>query len=430
MGNGLGTESVGNKALLRTVLLTSADENLRARLRQELTAMRWQVREAAGGAEAMELLEAQGAEAMVLDSVLPDLEVNEFAGEICKRHPVMDLLRIDGSVSETEAHSPRRNELLHALRRAQEIASGTGVGDGAAWKLAPVAVPQTAAAGRLAPGDERSIAVLQAAAFLHRSKVEIPEVMAGLLPELLPKMVGASVGMVELARQVRLVAPHSSTVLIEGETGTGKELVARAVHQLSPRADKPFVVLNCGAVPESLLEAEIFGHTRGAFTGAVQPRTGMLESADQGTLFLDEIGEMPLSLQAKMLRFLECGELQRVGNNEVVHVDARVLAATDEPLQQRVVEHAFRLDLYHRLAVFPVIVPALRKRMDDVLLLAAHLLGKLGEKMPVKQLSTEAAARLMEHDWPGNVRELAHVLEPATILAEDRREIAREEIQF
>jgi transcriptional regulator with GAF, ATPase, and Fis domain len=199
---------------------------------------------------------------------------------------------------------------------------------------------------------------------------------------------------------------------------------------LSTRSGKPFVVLNCAAIPESLLEAELFGHTRGAFTGAVQSRTGRIEEAHGGTLFLDEIGEMPLGLQAKMLRFLESGELQRVGDNELVRVDVRVVAATHEPLQQRVDEHAFRLDLYHRLAVFPVAVPALRERMEDVLPLAAHLLGKMGEEMPVKRLSADAAARLLQHDWPGNVRELAHVLERATILAEDRREIAREEIRF
>jgi transcriptional regulator with GAF, ATPase, and Fis domain len=246
----------------------------------------------------------------------------------------------------------------------------------------------------------------------------------------LPEMVGGSSLMLELARLIRLVALHSSTVLIEGETGTGKELVARAVHQLSTRSGKPFVVLNCAAIPESLLEAELFGHTRGAFTGAVQSRTGRIEEAHGGTLFLDEIGEMPLGLQAKMLRFLESGELQRVGDNELVRVDVRVVAATHEPLQQRVDEHAFRLDLYHRLAVFPVAVPALRERMEDVLPLAAHLLGKMGEEMPVKRLSADAAARLLQHDWPGNVRELAHVLERATILAEDRREIAREEVRF
>jgi len=427
MGYGLGREDAGNKAGARTVLLASANATLRARLRQELTAMRWQVREAAGGAEVIELLEAQGAEAMVLDSVLPDLEVDELAGEMRMRHPVMDLLRIDGVADDGGARSPRRNELLHALRQAQQGACGTGAGDSAAWMQAPVAAPQIAAADRLAPGDERSVAALQAAAFLHRSKVKIPE---GPLPELLPGMVGVSAGMVELARLIRLVGQYSSTVLIEGETGTGKERVARAVHLLSPRADKPYVVLNCAAIPESLLEAEVFGHTRGAFTGAMQPRTGMIEAANGGTLFLDEIGEMPLSMQSKILRFLESGELQRVGNNEVVRVDARVVAATHVPLQQRADEHTFRLDLYHRLAVFPVFLPALRERMEDVLPLAAHLLGKLDKKMPVKRLSDGAAARLMEHHWPGNVRELANVLERATILAEDRREIARDEIRF
>jgi DNA-binding NtrC family response regulator len=452
MGYGLGRKSVENKALARTVLLASADLHFRERLRQELTAMRWQVREAAGGAEAIELLEAQGAEAMVLDSALPDLEVTEFAGVMRMRHPVMDLLRIDGAADDGGARSPRRNELLHALRQAQQDVRG--VGESPAWALAPVAVPRISAADRLAPVDRRAAAAEDVAALLRSRnavyseanqrgaavKEEGPEMdkleAAKLearerVPTLpLPEMVGESQGMLELSRLIRLVAPRSSTVLIEGETGTGKELVARAVHQLSTRASKPFVVLNCAAIPESLLEAELFGHTRGAFTGAVQSRTGRIESAHGGTLFLDEIGEMPLSLQAKILRFLESGELQRVGNNEVVHVDVRVLAATDEPLQQRVAEHAFRLDLYHRLAVFPVALPALRDRMEDVLPLAAHLLGKLGEEMPVKRLSEGAAARLMEHTWPGNVRELAHVLERATILAEDRREIARKEIQF
>ena len=165
----------------------------------------------------------------------------------------------------------------------------------------------------------------------------------GTKPLPLPEMVGESQQMLELARLIRLVAPRLTTVLIEGETGTGKELVAHAVHQLSQRAGKPFVVLNCAAIPESLLEAELFGHTRGAFTGAVQSRTGRIEAAHGGTLFLDEIGEMPLALQAKMLRFLESGELQRVGGNETVRVEVRVIAATHEPLQQRADEHAFRL---------------------------------------------------------------------------------------
>jgi DNA-binding NtrC family response regulator len=445
------------------VLLASADADLRTRLRRELAAMRWEVREAEGGAEAMELLEAEGAEAMVLDSALPDLEVDEIAEEMRIRHPVMELLRIDGIVDEAGARSPRRNELLHALRHALEDShSPRGVGESAAWALSPVAVPQSSAAQRLAPGDTRTFATEEVAALLRGRSAAEPEsvpVMAENGPatcgpatcgpeqapifdeervepwqrELtmpLPEMVGESPSMLELARLIRLVAPRSSTVLIEGETGTGKELVARAVHQLSPRASKPFVVLNCAAIPEFLLEAELFGHMRGAFTGAVQSRTGMIESAHGGTLFLDEIGEMPLALQSKLLRFLESGELQRVGGNETVHVEVRVVAATHEPLLQRADEHAFRLDLYHRLVVFPVFVPALRERMEDMLPLASHVLAKLGEKMQVKRLSTGAEARLMEHNWPGNVRELEHVLERATILAEDRQEIAREEIRF
>jgi DNA-binding NtrC family response regulator len=453
MGYGLGRESAGNKATARTVLLASADADFRTRLRRELTAMRWRVREAAGGAEAMELLEVEGAEAMVLDSALPDLEVDEFAGVMRMRHPVMDLLRIDGIVDEGGARSPRRNELLHALRQALEEARG--VGESAAWTLSPVAVPRICAVERLAPGDTRTFAAEEVAALLRSRRAVQPESIrhgtgmaenglrqasifaeervelhARALSMPLPEMVGESLPMMELARLIRLVAPRSTTVLIEGETGTGKELVARAVHQLSPRAGKPFAVLNCAAIPESLLEAELFGHTRGAFTGAVQSRTGRIEAAHGGTLFLDEIGEMPLALQAKMLRFLESGELQRVGDNELIHVEVRVVAATHEPLQQRADEHRFRLDLYHRLAVFPVALPALRERMEDVLPLATHVLAKLGEKMPVKRLSSGAEARLMEHDWPGNVRELEHVLERATILAEDRREIAREEIRF
>jgi DNA-binding NtrC family response regulator len=492
MGYGLGRENIGNKAAVRTVLLASADANLRARLRQELTALRWEVREAAGGAEAMALLEVEGAEAILLDSALPDLEVNELAGEMRIRHPVMELLRMDGVVDEAGARSPRRNELLHALRRAQEDAQGAcGVGESAAWALAPVAVPQISAVDRLAPGDSRAAAAQEVAAVLQSRnaawietswrttgmkedglgttrpevaglktagpksirpatvghKTDGPAMVATKRPLQaylfeeerlergprampLPEMVGESPAMLELARLIRLVAPRSASVLIEGETGTGKELVAKAVHLLSARASKPYVVLNCAAIPETLLEAELFGHTRGAFTGAVQSRTGRIEAANGGTLFLDEIGEMPLALQTKMLRFLESGELQRVGDNMTVRVDVRIVSATHQHLQQLTAEHTFRLDLYHRLAVFPVFIPPLRNRVEDVLPLAAHLLAKLGKELPVKRLSAGAAARLMEHDWPGNVRCLAHVLERATILAEDRREIAQDEIRF
>jgi transcriptional regulator with GAF, ATPase, and Fis domain len=206
--------------------------------------------------------------------------------------------------------------------------------------------------------------------------------------------------------------------------------VARALHRLSDRAGKPFAVLNCAAIPEALLEAELFGHTRGAFTGAVQSRTGRIEAAHGGTLFLDEIGEMPVALQAKMLRFLECGELQRVGDNETLRVDVRIIAATHQPLEQRAKERTFRLDLYHRLAVFPIEVPALRARMGDLGLLAEYFLEQMGKEMPRKRLSLDALAKLHEHNWPGNVRELMHVLERGSILSDDRMEIGTEEIRF
>jgi len=468
MGYGLGRAGVECKAAVRTVVLTSADGHFRERLRRELTAMRWQVREAGGGAQAMEQLETEGAEAMVLDCVLPDLEVGEFATQMRSRYPTMDLLRVDEGPDEDGARSPRRNELLHALRQAQMDECGGNAGEKAVWALGSVAVPKVLAAHRTievarlvgsrsvlaglgsdraetkeggfggGEGDMQPSSGIEAAwgKPLDMKESTLDEDWSGerqaarARPLPLPEMVGESLVMLELARLVRLVAPRSASVLIEGETGTGKELVAKAVHRLSTRASKAFAVLNCAAIPEALLEAELFGHTRGAFTGAVQSRIGRIEAAHGGTLFLDEIGEMPLALQAKMLRFLESGEPQRVGDNETVRVDVRVVAASHQPLRQRATERAFRLDLYHRLAVFPVAVPALRDRMEDIPLLATYLLAKLGEEMPVKRLSPGAATRLLEYDWPGNVRELAHVLERGTILAEDRRGIAQEEIRF
>ena len=456
MGYGLSKDRPETKATARTVLLASADAHFREILRRQLAAMRWTVREAAGGAEAMAALDKQSAEAMVLDSVLPDLEVSEFARQMRSLHPVMDLLRVDSashSANEEAARSPRRNELLHAVRRAQQEVRGAGrpVSDTALWAAAPVAVPRAPVTfSDPVPAEERALISREVTEFLRtrfpqKGTADVLETRldgsAGpsgkqaapfrrSLPQSLPEMVGNSPGMMELAHMVRLVAPRSATVLVQGETGTGKELVAKAVHSLSSRAGKPFLLLNCAAIPEALLEAELFGHTRGAFTGAVQSRTGRIEAANGGTLFLDEIGEMPLPLQAKMLRFLESGELQRVGDNEVLRVDVRVVAASHQPLLQRALERAFRLDLYHRLAVFPVHIPALRDRMEDMPALADCILARLGEEMPVKRLSPAAASRLMEHDWPGNVRELSHVLERAAILAEDRLEIAPEEIRL
>jgi transcriptional regulator with GAF, ATPase, and Fis domain len=380
----------------------------------------------------MAQLEDSRSEALLVDSWLPDLEVGEFASVIRMMYPAMELLRVDGGV-DGGARSPRRNELLHALREAQEAP----VNDTVAWAAAPASVPNATRTSvrTLVETAEVRPEIKQDVRREGGSEARqdsTPQVQPNVV--MLPEMIGASEPMRELARLIRLVAPRSTTVLIEGETGTGKEVVARALHRLSARAGKPFAVLNCAAIPEALLEAELFGHTRGAFTGAVQSRTGRIEAAHGGTLFLDEIGEMPMALQAKMLRFLECGELQRVGDNETMRVDVRVIAATHQPLELLAssvgVERTFRLDLYHRLAVFPVLVPALRARMEDLGLLAEHFLEQMGHEMPRKRLTAGATAKLQEHGWPGNVRELMHVLERGAILAGDRMEIGAEEIRF
>ena len=442
-------EEVMDTAAIRTVVLASADAGLRQRLRSSLTGLRWQVREASGGAEAMAQLEDSRSEALLVDSWLPDLEVGEFATVIRMLYPAMELLRVDGG-ADGGARSPRRNELLHALREAQNAP----LNDTPIWATAPEAVPvATSGAGlRLptrvpSPPARRELVQEEARIKDDEARLDSARQALSVLmgrPELarpviqkevmLPEMVGGSEPMRELARLIRLVAPRSTTVLIEGETGTGKEVVARALHRLSERAGKPFAVLNCAAIPEALLEAELFGHTRGAFTGAVQSRTGRIEAANGGTLFLDEIGEMPMALQAKMLRFLECGELQRVGDNETMRVDVRVIAATHQPLEKLATsagaERTFRLDLYHRLAVFPVEVPSLRDRMEDLSMLAEHFLEQMGQEMPRKKLTAEAMAKLHEYSWPGNVRELMHVLERGAILSEDRMEIGVDEIRL
>jgi transcriptional regulator with GAF, ATPase, and Fis domain len=248
--------------------------------------------------------------------------------------------------------------------------------------------------------------------------------------ERLPELIGNASCMLEISRRVRLVAPRMTPVLIEGPTGSGKELVAEALHRLSSRNRKPFVAINCAAIPEALLEAELFGHTRGAFTGAVQGRTGRIEAADGGTLFLDEIGEMPLALQSKLLRFVECGELQRVGDNATVKVDVRIIAATHRPLAQQARDGGFRSDLYYRLAVFLIHTPSLAEHGEDLPLLTEHFMDKLGREMPMKRIDEGALAKLAAHDWPGNVRELEHVLERAAILAGESPVLTAREIDF
>jgi two-component system, NtrC family, response regulator AtoC len=231
-------------------------------------------------------------------------------------------------------------------------------------------------------------------------------------------MVGEAPCMLALRALVERVAAADSPVLVQGETGAGKELVARAVHARSARARGPFVAVNCGALHEGLLESEIFGHERGAFTGAVRAREGLAEVADGGTLFLDEISEMPAPLQVKLLRLLQDGEVRRVGSDRVHHVDARFIAATNRDLEQSVKEGKFREDLYYRIRVLPVTVPPLRDRSDDIPALVAHFLARVRTGRPgPAEVSPHAMAALKAYSWPGNVRELRNIVERMAVLA-------------
>ncbi len=417
----------------RTALVASADRSFRERLSQVLAGLRWQVRESASGAEAWSEAEIATPEAVIVDAWLPDLDLREFLEDFRVRFPKVDLVTADGLATDGCPRGPYRRELLYALRQIQ-------VNDTASWNSAPESAPTTF------PSTFVELTSTKQNTVRHPIPAVLPRaaIGAGTVPirsgttgdkeassvNRLPELIGNVECMLEISRRVRLVAPRLTPVLIEGPTGTGKELVAEALHRLSQRNRKPLIALNCAAIPEALLEAELFGHTRGAFTGAVQGRVGRIEAADGGTLFLDEIGEMPLNLQSKLLRFVECGELQRVGDNVTVKVDVRIIAATHRPLAAQAQNGAFRSDLYYRLAVFLIRTPSLSEHLQDLTLLVHHFLDKLGRETPVKQLDESAMNKLAAHNWPGNVRELEHVLERGVILAGECPLLTSREIDF
>jgi formate hydrogenlyase transcriptional activator len=232
-------------------------------------------------------------------------------------------------------------------------------------------------------------------------------------------IVGSSAALRALLDAVRIVAPTGATVLIEGETGTGKELIARAIHLHSERPQRPFVKVNCAAIPAELLESELFGHERGSFTGAVAQRIGRFEAANGGTLFLDEIGDMPLHLQTKLLRVLQEQEFERVGGSRTIQVDVRIVAATNRDLKAMVEENKFRADLYYRLAVFPLNVPPLRERREDIALLTRYFVRKHARRMDrnIESIPMHAMEALTNYDWPGNIRELQNVIERSVVLS-------------
>lgn len=353
------------------ILIASADAGFRRLLSAEAGG---QARQAISGADALAQLEYELPAAVWLDRKLPDLEAGELAAMLRRLHPAV------------------------AVRLVEAGGGPSSPAPGAA----PEPVP--CAAGATPPG------LAPPASWVGEAPLAEP----------LPGMRGSGPAMRELFRLARRVAPRDTAVLISGESGTGKELVARALHQLSRRAQQPWVVVNCAALPESLLEAELFGHARGAFTGAVQAQLGRIHAAHRGTLFLDEIGELPLGMQAKLLRFVQEGEVQRLGSPDVFRVDVRLLAATNADLERRVEEGRFRADLYYRLSVFPLELPPLRQRGEDVPVLAADLIAALCRKNGIAPtpLSPAAVSLLAAFPWPGNVRQLQHALERALILSD------------
>jgi transcriptional regulator with GAF, ATPase, and Fis domain len=239
--------------------------------------------------------------------------------------------------------------------------------------------------------------------------------------ELRQGIIGSSGAIQQIVDQLKILAPSDTTVMIYGETGTGKERIARGIHQMSIRCDRPLVTVNCAALPASLIESELFGYEKGAFTGAIERRIGKFEQAKGGTIFLDEIGELPCELQVKLLRVLQEKEIERLGGHQTIRLDVRVVAATNRQLDQEVEKGIFRRDLFYRLNTFPITVPALRDRKEDIPELAAHFIRRFSSELgkPTRRLAVHALEQLSNYDWPGNVRELEHLIERAVLLSNE-----------
>src|SRR5262249_51687174 len=354
------------------ILIASGNPEFRRQMAMHAASEESQTEEAVGGAHALAKLMQFPCDGVLLDRHLPDLDADEVAHLIRQRYPRIEVTFVDSKLTAAEVHEAGVvvNDVLEMEKQEEK------------------------------KSEERGFVSEDAG-------------------ESLPGMIGQSSTIRKTYRLAKLVATRDTTVLVTGETGTGKELVAQAIHQLSRRAKQAFVAVNCAAIPEALLEAELFGHVRGAFTGAVQSRLGRIHVAQGGTIFLDEVGELPLSMQAKLLRFLQNGEVQRLGSSDVYRVDVRVVCATNVRLLDLVQAKQFRMDLYYRLAIFPIAMPPLRDRPDDVPALADHFLEKLSAEaeLPVKHLTAAALNLLKKATWAGNVRELQHALERAFILA-------------
>ena len=371
------------------VLLVSSNDDLRRELSSRLQSGRWEIQEVTSGASALETIHTGAISLVLLDPALPDLKVEEFREILELHYPGVEIIPVNSHTGQPILAAPTPDSpCFHLVREVER--------DG------PLSMERRHSSSFTATSNRRSD------------------------DDGLPGFVGSAPSVQRLCGMVRLVAQRDTSMLITGESGTGKDVVANALHQLSLRRQKPFVVINCAAIPEALLEAELFGFVKGAFTGAVQSRVGRIHAAQGGTLFLDEIGDLPLGLQSKLLRFVEQGEVQRLGSTDTFRVDVRVVAATNAKLRRLVQERAFREDLFYRLSVFAIELPPLRDRMSDLGALTQAFLTKLCPRNVV--LTPEADAILRQHTWPGNVRELRNVIERASILMGAEREIKAEHI--
>ncbi|MCB9697817.1 MAG: sigma-54-dependent Fis family transcriptional regulator [Alphaproteobacteria bacterium] len=364
-----------------TVLLVEPDEGVRHRLRGRLRGDDRLVMPAATVAEALALASSVKPAVVLTSLMVPD----QWGAR------VVDTFRTRVGVPVVAlADEPSTAEALDAVRRgASDVVAATDP-------------------------DEDLVETLRRAIAGARAEIHEKRVGKDALEQTgFNQLLSQSPRMLQVFDQIRLVARTDATALILGETGTGKELVSRAIHERSQRRDRPFVAVNCGAFAESLLESELFGHEKGSFTGAVGRRDGLFEMADGGTLFLDELGETTLNVQVNLLRVLEEMCFRRVGGREMVHVDVRIIAATNVQLEKAVADGKFRQDLYYRLAVFPIVLPPLRERREDIPLLVRHFLDEVaGEyRLEPPRLSAEAVQRILAYDWPGNVRQLRAMCE-------------------
>ena len=380
-----------------TVLVVEDESDSRQMIVDSLEAAGFAAAQAPNAADALARLDGFAYDALVVDVQLPDGDGLDLLDEALSRYPDMRCVVTTGFGSIDHA--------VRALKR--------GAVD---FLIKPFQLIQL-------------VQVLRTSLSERRLQTENAELKAKLNNRFrFGGLVGASAGMKRLFNTLELVSPMNSTVLIQGETGTGKELVARTVHHNSPRRDQPFVAFNAAAIPEGLAEAELFGHVKGAFTGAVNARVGRFEAADKGTLFIDEVSSMSMALQAKLLRALQEREVERVGTSKPLKINARVVAATNEDLQNMVREGTFREDLYYRLNVVRVVLPPLRERREDIPVLAQHFVQDSCQSngLAQKTLSQGALRLLMNFNWPGNIRHLQNAIEHAVTMSGESREILPE----